>query len=110
MKLITARAVREKLVSIARKDGPPRVPSDMWLRRQIDRGNLPAHDTLISGIRYWREETVDAAIERLIANPQRKPGPPARSVAPTPDKIIEGKRYWRESVINRALGLDTPES
>ena len=80
MKLISARAIRDKFVSIGRKDAAPKAPSDMWLRRQIDRGNLPAHDTLISGIRYWREESVDAAIEHLLANPEgRKPNlPPAR--------------------------------
>ena len=51
MKWISARAIREKFVSIGRKDGATKAPSDMWLRRQIDRGNLLAHDTLISGIR-----------------------------------------------------------
>ena len=80
MKLISARAIREKFVSIGRKDGAPKAPSDMWLRRQIDRGNLPAHDTLICGVRYWLESSVDAAIERLIANPSRTKTnlPPAR--------------------------------
>ena len=57
-----------------------RIYNNINRNNQIDRGNLPAHDTLISGIRYWREESVDAAIEHLLANPEgRKPNlPPAR--------------------------------
>ena len=81
MKLISARAIRERFISIGRKNGPAKPPSDMWLRRQIARGNLPPHDTLISGIRYWRESAVDAAIARLLANPETKNPPPTRSSA-----------------------------
>lgn len=77
-KLISARAVREKFTSVGRKAGPPRVPSDMWLRRQIERGNLPPPARFISGIRFWHEAEVDAAIERLLATPDRRSNLPPR--------------------------------